>query len=497
MNLTLPNQYDFVPRYYRLAIANVLSNIMLPLANLVSVIFLGHLSQIDYLAGVALAGNLLNVLYMVLIFLRMGTTGVTAQAEGRNDREGVLLVGLRNGLIALALGIAIVLLRYPLGELGFALLRVTPEVKASGIAYFNAQTLGAPAILLNFVLIGWFLGREKNGIVVLFSFLGNAVKIGLDYLFIVRLGWESTGAGASYAISQYLTLAIALIFLCREIQWKEIRAVAGKIWDTSAFTSTLTLNGNIMVNNFLVLIGFVTFNYQSAELGTIIYAENALLLQIFSLTYYFVEGLGFGTETLAGNFKGKRDLKQLKPLVGVSIVTTLLVGLTFSGLPNLFPNTVFGLLTNHREVVDGIHTYVPWLILVLGFSSVGFMLEGYFLGLAEGDILRNVSLAAILLGFAPIDFAALQFHSNHMLWLALSFFLATRTVLFLLQVPRTFTADSGDSRSIPGASESATNLALILEDARQQILTEELQGNGNDRPSDLLEALPKNIAKDS
>ncbi len=117
----LNSQYDFVKRYLRLALANVLSNIMVPLANLVSVIFLGHLKEIHHLVGAVLAGNLLNFLYMVLTFLRMGTTGITAQAVGRDDRDAVLLVGLRNGLIALVLGLAIVLLQYPLGELGFAL----------------------------------------------------------------------------------------------------------------------------------------------------------------------------------------------------------------------------------------------------------------------------------------------------------------------------------------------------------------------------------------
>ncbi|MDH6061919.1 MATE family efflux transporter, partial [Chrysosporum bergii ANA360D] len=110
MSLTFPSQYDFIPRYFRLAFTNVLSNIIVPLSNLVSIMFLGHLSEIHYLAGVALAGNLLNFLYFVLSFLRMGTTALTAQAVGRDDREGVLLAGLLNGLIALVLGVAIILL---------------------------------------------------------------------------------------------------------------------------------------------------------------------------------------------------------------------------------------------------------------------------------------------------------------------------------------------------------------------------------------------------
>ncbi len=289
MNLTFPSQYDFIPRYFRLALANVLSSIMIPLANLVSAIFLGHLEEIHHFAGVTLAGNLLNFLYIVLLFLRMGTTGVTAQAVGGDDREGVLLVGLRNGLIALVLGIAIVLLQYPLGELGFALLNVTPDIKSSGLAYFNTQIWAAPAVLLNFVLIGWFLGQEKNGLVVLFSVVGNSVKIVLDYLFIIHLGWESTGAGVSSATSQYLSLVVGLIFFCRETQWLEVRAVAGKIWNISAIKSNFPLNGNIFISNLILLFISLTFNYQGTQMGTLIYAQNALMWQIVSLHTYFVE----------------------------------------------------------------------------------------------------------------------------------------------------------------------------------------------------------------
>ncbi|HEY9848989.1 MAG TPA: guanitoxin biosynthesis MATE family efflux transporter GntT [Leptolyngbyaceae cyanobacterium] len=456
MQQILSKQYDFVPRFFQLAAANVLSNIMVPLANLISVIFLGHLSEIRHLAGVALAANLLNLLYMVLIFLRMGTTGVTAQAVGRDDREGVLLVGLRNGLIALVLGVAIIGLRYPLGEAGFAILKAAPEVKASGIAYFYTQTWGAPAILLNFVLIGWFLGQEKNGFVLLLSFVGNVSKIFLDYLFIVRLGWESVGAGTSYATSQYLALLIGLFFFCREIKWQEVKSLAGKIWDSSALVSTLTLNGNILVSNFITLFAFILFNYEAAAMGTVLYAKNALLLQIFGLCFYFVEGLGFGTETLVGNFKGKGTIGKFLPLVSIGVATSFTVGMIFAGVPVLFPHTIFGLLTNHSEVIQDIQFYTPWLLLVLGCTGIGFMLEGYFLGLAEGHTLRNVSLISISIGFLPAGLAAWQYQSNHILWLALSLFLATRMVGLGVQLPRTFSADVADGiNSLPVENGSA------------------------------------------
>lgn len=470
MNLTFPSQYDFIPRYFRLALANVLSSIMIPLANLVSAIFLGHLEEIHHFAGVTLAGNLLNFLYIVLLFLRMGTTGVTAQAVGRDDREGVLLVGLRNGLIALVLGIAIVLLQYPLGELGFALLNVAPEIKSSGLAYFNAQIWAAPAVLLNFVLIGWFLGQEKNGLVVLFSVVGNSVKIVLDYLFIIHLGWESTGAGVSSATSQYLSLVVGLIFFCRETQWLEVRAVAGKIWSISAIKSNFTLNGNIFISNLILLFISLTFNYQGTQMGTLIYAQNALMWQIVSLNTYFVEGLGFGTETLVGNFKGKGNSQQLAPLAGVSVLTALVVAVFFGGVCVLFPDTVFRLFTNHTEVTSNIDTFVPWLLLVLVLSSIGFALEGYFLGLAQGHTLRNVSLVALAVGFAPTDFGAIKFSSNHILWLSLCVFYAIRMLMFAIELPTTFGNEVDDSGVSLPALEANRSLPLTFEESREQIM---------------------------
>lgn len=445
MNQKLPDRYSFIPRYFRLAIANVLSSIMIPLANIVSVIFLGHLEEIRHFAGVSIAANLLNFLYLALFFLRMGTTGLTAQAIGRDDREETLLVGLRNGLIALVIGIALILLQYPLGELGFALLSADPEIKSSGLAYFNTQIWGSPAVLLNFVLIGWFLGREKNSLVVLLSVLGNGSKILLDYVFIIYLGWESQGAGISSATSQYLSLLLGLIFFCKEFQWLEIRSLSGKILDISAMKSNLLLNTNILTSNCICLCTTLIFNYQGVQMGTLIYAQNTLMWQIFSFNTYFVEGMGFGTEALVGNFKGKGSSQQLPPLVGFSILAALVVGLFFGGVCVLFPDTVFSWFTNHTEVTSNINTFLPWLQLTLALSSIGFAMEGYFLGLAQGYTLRNVSLVALAVGFIPANLAAMKFSSNHILWLSISLFYAVRMVMFLINLPSTFSDDIDES----------------------------------------------------
>jgi MATE family multidrug resistance protein len=437
MNITLPSRYDFVSRFLKLAIINVLSYIMVPLAGTISVAFLGHLTDIHYLAGVTLSTSLFSYIYSIVSFLRMGSTGVTAQAVARDDTEEMLLVGLRNGLIALGIGGLILILQYPLQQLWFAIVSATPEVKASGIDYFNARIWGAPAVVVNFVLIGWLLGREQSGKVLLMSVVGNAANIVFDYLFIVNWGWASTGAGLSQAVSQYLMLVLGAILASRDIEWTEVRTAAGKLWDTRALKATFTLNGNIFVRSLANMTVAIIFINLTSTMGTKILAETALIAQAVLLGTYCFEGIGFATETLSGNFKGKEAYERLLPLLQVVVLSSLLVGLSLAGVCVLFPQTIFGVFTDHTELIELLKIHVAWLLPLLGFSSVFLVLDGYFAGLAQGEVLRNTALVGFVLGFVPLAFAAWYFHSNHILWLSFSVFTATKVVLLGVQVPST------------------------------------------------------------
>jgi MATE family multidrug resistance protein len=435
--LVLLDQDGFLSRFFRLALVNIFSNLMVPLAGFLSVAFLGHLAEIRHLAGVTLSTILFNYLYRTLGFLRMSTTGMTAQAVGRKDREAVLEIGLRSGLIALTLGVGILFLHSPLRILGFALLSAVPEVKASGQAYYDARIWGAPATLLNFVLIGWFLGREQSGKVLLLSIVGNGANILLDYIFIVRCGWESVGAGLATAISQYLMCLAGMALVCREVWWQEIREIVGKILAPSALGESLKLNRDIFIRTLVFLSTFSLFTNLSSAMGTIVLAENALLLQVVTLAVYAIDGLAYATESLAGILKGQQDSERLLPLLRLAGETGLLAGLTLALAFALFPDSLFGLLTNHAEVLDSLSRDVFWLLPVLGFGAIAFVLDGYFLGLSEGATLRNTALAATLVGFAPIAIGAWLFYSSSLLWLAMSAFMAARAILLAVQVPRT------------------------------------------------------------
>lgn len=431
-------RHGFVRRFFRLASVNILSNLMVPIAGLVDVAFLGHLTDIRHLAGVALATVLFDYIYWTFGFLRMGTTGTTAQAIGRSDKEAVLLTLWRNGILAIGLGLIILILQYPLRELGFALLSAAPEVKASGIAYYNALIWGAPATLLNFVLIGWFLGREQGSRVLLLSVVGNGANVVLDYLFIVQWGWESAGAGIATAASQYLMLLMGMVLVYREQWLGRVKAIALRLFDPSALKATFMLNGDILVRTFALVSTFALFTNLSSSLGTVVLATNTLLLQVVTLTAYFIDGLAFATESFAGIFRGKGASEQLPLLIRVSGVASLILGLLFALVFNLFPESLFRLLTNHSDVIDPISNYVFWLLPVLSFGSIAYMLDGYFLGLTEGRILRKASITAALVGFAPVAIVAWRLQSSQLLWLALSLFMIARVVTLGVKVPRTF-----------------------------------------------------------
>ncbi|NEO26655.1 MAG: MATE family efflux transporter, partial [Kamptonema sp. SIO4C4] len=231
---------------------------MTPLASLLDVAFLGHLTEIRYLAGVALATVLFNYLYWTFGFLRMGTTGMTAQAMGRNDRHAILTIGLRNLILALGIGLLIWGLQFPLREIGFTLLSATPEVKLAGRDYFQTMIWGAPANLMSFVLLGWFLGREQASKVFLLSLVGNGSNVAFNYWFIVQLGWASRGAGIATAASQYVMVLVGLGLIVWEKPWQGIAwpKITAPLWQRQALRKVFTLNGDILIRTFALITAF-------------------------------------------------------------------------------------------------------------------------------------------------------------------------------------------------------------------------------------------------
>ncbi|WP_052049653.1 guanitoxin biosynthesis MATE family efflux transporter GntT [Leptolyngbya sp. KIOST-1] len=426
----------FLPSFLRLAAANIISNLMVPLAALVDTAFLGHLDDIRHLGGVALATVIFNVVYWSFGFLRMGTTGTTAQARGRGDRDELWLILLRNGAIALTFGLLILLLQAPIRNLGFALLSGEPQVRAAGLEFYNARIWDAPAVLLNLVLMGWFLGREKGRRVIALSMVGNGSNVVFNYLFINQLGWASTGAGLGTAMSQYLTLLLGVGLLAREGGFQKLWAVLPQGWNAEAIKGLFLLNRDILVRTFALVLSFALFTNVSSALGTQTLAANTLLLQVVTLSAYFIDGIAFATESFAGRFYGSGEGAHLRRLLSLGGLISIALGLSFALAFVLFPQPLFGLLTGHQEVIATVQTYVVWLVPVLGLGAIAYMLDGYFLGLTAGQVLRNATVLAAGVGFLPLALLAQSLGSAHLLWLALVGLMAARALTLLWAVPR-------------------------------------------------------------
>lgn len=448
MRFTVPSNYNFLGRFYRLASISVLANMMVPLAGLVDIAFLGHLTDIRHLAGVILATILFDYLYRVLKFMRSSTNAITAQAVGKNDDKAVVLAGLRSGLIALLVGLIIVLLQYPLQKIGFFILSGSSDIESAGVDYFYARIWGAPAVLLNFVLFGWFLGREMNWVMLLMSIVGNGSNVLLDYLMISKWGWASVGAGLATALSQYLALIVGLIWMFFTIPWQAVPAAIQELFDWVALKETFALKGNILIR-FLVLISvYSIFTNLSATMGTTVLAQNGLLLQIALLSQFTIQGVGVTMQTLTANFKSKGNTQQIIPLLIVSLVTSVVIALGFAGTSIFFPDQVFGLLTNHTEVNQEINQYTIWLLPILVITAITFMLEGYFIGLKEGATLRNAVLLSFIVGFIPLLIAAWYFHNNHLLWSTLLSYMTSNMILLGVSVPQTFKDKSSENQPL-------------------------------------------------
>ncbi|HAN46967.1 MAG TPA: MATE family efflux transporter [Cyanobacteria bacterium UBA8156] len=409
-------QLSFLPRFYRLSLVSVLSNMMVPLAGLVDTAFLGHLADINQLAGVILGSILFDYLYRILKFLRSSTNALAAAAP---DEESALTVLLRSGVVALVVGLVLVLVQYPLRVVGFHLLTNVPELQATGADYFDGRIWGAPAVLANFVLIGWFLGREQTSVVLAMSLLGNGINVVLDYWWIPL--WGSGGAGLATAASQYGALGVGLVVALTTIGWhpQSLKSVFG----AEAFRQTLALKANLLIRFFLLISVYAVFTNLSARLGTAYLALNGILLQIALLSQFTIQGVGLTTQTLVGNFHKEGEKAQILPLMKVSILTSTAIALAIALTTVAFPRLVFSLLTNHGDIQTGVLAYDWWLIPVLLLTALAFMLEGYFIGIRAGEVLRNSCITSFLL-FLPIAVLGWLYQNNDLLWGALTVYMA-------------------------------------------------------------------------
>jgi MATE family multidrug resistance protein len=417
-------QASLEARFFKLTALNIVANLTVPMVGLVDTAMLGHLADIRFLAGVALAGILFEYVYWTFGFLRMGTTGTTAQAIGRGDRHAAFLVLYRTVFAAAAIALALLIFQALLREIGFGLLSGEPGVEDAGRAYFNARIWGAPATLINFAFLGWYLGREESHNALAMTVVANITNIGFNYVFIIRLQMAALGAGLATMVSQYFMLLTALVILSRQRtlvawNWREVL-------DRRELTALFRLNTDILIRTFGLITAFAVFINFSSMLGTAMLAANTILFRLQTLAAYLIDGAAFAAESLAGIFRGERNLPALRRLSRLSLFVGEGFAVVFLAVFLLAPATWYGLLTSHDDLIALAGTYGPWLLPVLLFGAVAYMYDGLFLGLTAGRTLRNAMFLSTVVVFLPAALAALALRSNHLLWGSMVLFMIAR-----------------------------------------------------------------------
>lgn len=314
----------------------------------------------------------------------------------------------------------------PLADLTFHLLAGEPAVEAAGRDYYDARIWGAPATLANLVLVGWFLGREESRLALAMTFTVGVANIALNYVFILRLGLAAQGAGLATMSAQYLALGLGLVLYGRRRQGWRWRF--REIVDRAELGRLLSLNADILVRTLCLVTAFSVFTNLSALLGTAILTANAILLRIFTLMAYLIDGAAFSTESLAGILLGSEKPGELRRLLRLAVAFALVCAAAAVALVVLVPRALLGVLTSHAEVVELAVAFGTWFALSLPLGAVAFILDGYFIGLTDGRTLRIAMVLSLIVFFLPPAWLAYATESPEVLWLAFASFMAGRAV---------------------------------------------------------------------
>ncbi len=425
-------------RILHLAIPSIVSNITVPLLGLVDVTIVGHLGATAYIGAIAVGGLLFNILYWNFGFLRMGTSGLTSQAYGRKDKDAEIRVLVQVVSVGLFSALVMLILQYPIERLAFRLLDTSAEVEQYAVTYFRICIWGAPAVLAQYGFTGWFIGMQNSRYPMYIAIVMNVINIVCSSCFVFLFGMKVEGVALGTVVAQYSGVMMAwwLWFY----NYKELRGritFRGSL-QLIAMRRFFAVNRDIFLRT-LCLIGVTTFfTSTGARQGDVILAVNTLLMQLFTLFSYIMDGFAYAGEALSGRYVGACNLVQLKRAVkalfgwgvGLSLVFTLLYGI---GGENFLR-----LLTNDTVVIETAGHYFYWVLAIPLAGFAAFLWDGILIGATATRFMLWAMLVASG-SFFMIYYCFSGATNNHMLWLAFLVYLALRGVMQTLWSRKVFT----------------------------------------------------------
>lgn len=408
----------------RLAIPNILSNISVPLLSTVDTALMGRLTEL-HLGAVGLGAMIFNFIYWNFGFLRMGTTGMAAQAYGAEDTEAIAATLGRALLVALLLAVLILLLQRPLAELSFGLLNVSEAQLPLVREYVYIRIWAAPATLGTYVLFGWLFGMQNAIYPLILTIFSNLINMVLSWWLVHELGMETAGVAYGTLIAQYagFLLAAALVIYKYRTYLRLIHLKLLLHWE--ALRQFLSVNSDLFIRTFCLTFAFGFFYSRSALDGAMVLAVNVILLQFLNWMSYGVDGFAYAAESLVGKYAGKKNKAQTRAMIRRSFVWGMGLAAAYALLYGLAGNHLLRIFTDQADVIQAAQPYLFWMALFPLLSTPCYIWDGIFIGLVASKAMRNsmiLALAIFLLAYYPLQAA----WGNHGLWAVLLLFMVAR-----------------------------------------------------------------------
>jgi len=422
---------------FYLALPMILSNITVPLLGLVDTAVIGHLDQAYFLGGSTVGAMIITFITWLCGFLRMSTTGLSAQAFGESINHKMtdkgLLILLRGLIVAFAIGLALIILQSPYIMGSLALAGGSDQVQFYAKQYSEIRIWGLPAALANLVVLGWLLGNHQAKAVMWLLITINLTNLCLDLLFVLVFDWQVRGIAWATLISEYSGLVLGLLVIRLKYQsaikvwFSHYQKIIKAVFDVDSLTSYFKLNRDILIRTLCLEICFVFITFQGARLGDDIVAANAILMNFVLLIAFGLDGIANAAEALVGKAKGANDNHLLNVVVKVSLFWTCVFALAYSLLFALLGEFFIGIISDIPSVVSLANNYIPWMTLLPIVACWCYLFDGVYVGLMQAKAMRNSMIIATFACFFPVWFL-LQGYGNHGLWAAFSIFLLTRGI---------------------------------------------------------------------
>ena len=416
----------------------ILANASVPLLGLVDTAVIGNVGSITDLGAIAFGALIFSFVYWSFGFLRMGTTGFTAQASGAGDEQEVRAVLGRALLIAACLGMALILIQWPIGLAAFSLLDGSAPVETVAQSYFDIRIWGAPATLSTFALMGLLIGLGKSRTLLIVQLFLNGLNILLDVWFAGILGWGASGIALGTVIAEWTTVLLAGWLVYRTLNERKLLTDVfwpkAKIMDLSALLKTASANFDIMLRTLILVFSFAFFINQSAKFGDTILASNHILLQLIAFSAFFLDGYAFVVEALVGGAIGAKRRDVFDLAVRRSTVLALITAILLALAIVMAGDIAVMLMTDISSVRLAANQLLPFAALYVLFSFAAFQLDGIFIGASFTRQMRDAAALSIVV-YLVAWWALSDPFGLQGLWGAMIIYVVARAVALLLFYP--------------------------------------------------------------